>query len=196
MDGDARLVPVGHDLGAFHDGSGGQCQQVRVGAELVELDDSRYAAWVAAHGDEVVDELPSKQLVAAVDPAVEFASTHRLVPLVLGLGNSAEGQVAFAEAHRLEPLLVGLGNSAEYPDTYAVGLPGNPPVAMLDSGSYELWQWAAVAPSLWQACEVRAKVGAGLGDPTSAADLLDDVLGDLRPLLANSCAYLDVIRRR
>ena len=122
MDGDTRLVPVGHDLGAFHDGLG-----------------ERHLA--------------------------------------------------------VDQLLVGLGNSAEYPDTYAVGLPGQQPVAMLDSGGYELWQWTTVAPSLWHACEVRAKVGAGLGDPTSATDLLDDVLGDLRPLLANSCAYLDVVRR-
>jgi hypothetical protein len=191
-----NVFPVGHYIGERHPD---QLHLVRLGPAHQTLTADEFGVWILAHG---VTESRSWTVadVLALADRTELAGAPEAVARLESVGAlvqvPAEGQVAFAEAHRLEPLLVGLGNSAEYPDTYAVGLPGNPPVAMLDSGSYELWQWAAVAPSLWQACEVRAKVGAGLGDPTSAADLLDDVLGDLRPLLANSCAYLDVIRRR
>ena len=190
-----NVFPVGHYVGERHPD---ELHLVRLGPAHQTLTADEFGVWILAHG---VTESRSWTVadVLALAERTELSGAPGAVERLESVGAlvqvATEGQTAFAEAHRLEPLLVGLGNSEEYPDTYAVGLPGNPPVAMLDSGSYELWQWAAVAPSLWQACEVRAKVGAGLGDPTRAADLLDDVLGDLRPLLANSCAYLDVIRR-
>ena len=101
----------------------------------------------------------------------------------------------FAETHRMHPMLIGLGNTDAEPDRYQVGFPGQPPVAVLDEAQYELWQWGQLAPSLWHTCEVREKVAAGLGEPAVAADLVGDLLGDLRGLLANSCAYLDLARQ-
>jgi hypothetical protein len=101
---------------------------------------------------------------------------------------SVTDEQEFAARYRLMPLLVGLGNTEESPDIYAIGLPGTP-AAQVNAGSYELWQWSALAPTLWHTCEVRAKV---TEDPVSAAELVADVLAEARPLLANSCAYLDL----
>ena len=192
MDGDTRLVPVGHDLGAFHDGSGGHCQQVRVGAELVELDEPRYAAWVAAHGTpdsegvvtsvtasslraahgDDVDELLTRQLVAAVDPVVGFASTHRLVPLVLGLGNSVD-----------EPWL------------FAAGLLYQP-VVMMTGAVYDLWQWGHLSRDLWTACHASAtaavRAGVTEAEQTDPDQVLAGAMGSLPQLVAARAACFDV----
>lgn len=189
-----NVFPIGHYVGERHPD---ELHLVRLGTAHVTMTADEFGVWILAHG---VAESRSWTVadVLALAERTELPGAQAAVERLTSVGALAQvafaEQHAFAETHRLEPLLVGLGNSADHPDTYAVGLPDVPPIAMLDEGSYELWQWAAVAPSIWHACEVRAKVGAGLGDPTSAEDLLGDVLGDLRPLLANSCAYLDVVR--
>ncbi|MFI6678644.1 hypothetical protein [Kribbella sp. NPDC050470] len=74
-----------------------------------------------------------------------------------------------------------------------MGLPGVGAAAMLDPGSYELWQWGSLAPSLWHCCEVRASVRSQLDEQVGAADVMAEVLGDLRFLIAHGCAYLDVV---
>jgi hypothetical protein len=108
--------------------------------------------------------------------------------LSAGLLAVADDPVAFAQTYRLDPLLVGLGNTPEAPDTYRVGLPGQEPAELTES-AYELWQWSTLAPTLWHTCEIRAKLA---GIPV--ADTVTEVLTDVRPLLANSCAYLDKSR--
>jgi hypothetical protein len=190
-----NVFPIGHYVGEQHpDG----VHLVRVGLEHQTLTADEFGVWVLAHGAADATRWTEANLTAlAEDAGLPSVSSvvDRLAAAGLLARVSPADQVAFAERYRLEPLLVGLGNSPELPETYAVGFPGREPVARLDGGSYELWQWAALAPSLWHTCEVRAKVGAGLGDPTAAADLVGDVLDDLRPLLANSCAYLDKARQ-
>lgn len=189
-----NVFPIGHYVGERHpDG----VQVVRVGLEHRTMTPDEFGVWVLAHGAGGASTWTEVNLSVLAEQAAlpdVPATIGRLTANGLLAGVTPEDQVAFAESYRLEPLLVGLGNSAEDPDTHALGLPGGPPVALLDGGSYELWQWSALAPSLWHTCEVRAKVGAGLGDPTPAAELVGDVLDDLRPLLANSCAYLDLAR--
>ncbi len=193
-----QLFPVGHDLGAFHDGAGGQCQQVRVGAEVVELDATRYEVWTAAHGTvgtdgtdgtdgtaapateeslrsahgDLVTELLAKRLLARTTPPAEFASTHRLVPLALGLGNSVE-----------EPWL------------FAVGLLYQPMV-MMTGAVYDLWQWAHLSPDLRTACHesARAAARAGVSDvaQTDPDRVLTGALESLPQLVAARAACFDV----
>jgi hypothetical protein len=93
----------------------------------------------------------------------------------------------------MDVLFVGLGNAPDRPNGHAVGLPGLGAAAILDPDCYELWQWGSVAPTLWHSCELRASVSAQLDHPLEPVDALGDVLGDLRFLIANGCAYLDVV---
>lgn len=190
-----NVFPIGHYVGERHpDG----LQLVRVGLVHQTMTPDEFGVWVLAHGTGDATSWAETDLLALAAqanlPGVP-AAIERLTSVGALARVARDQRVAFAETYRLEPLLVGLGNSAEDPDTFAVGLPGLPPVAMVSAESYELWQWSAISPSLWHTCEVRAKVDVGLGGPAGAADLVDDVLDELRPLLANSCAYLDLARR-
>lgn len=180
------VFPVGHYMGERHPEG---LHYVRVGLQHQTMTADEFGVWVLSHqnspqwGVEQVVALAAKASV----PAAE-ASVTRL--LSVGLLVDVADEVAFARSYRLEPLLVGLGNTAEEPHRFAVGLPGQEP-ALLAAGAYELWQWSALAPSLWHTCEVRAKVS---DPPASPADLASELLADARALLANSCGYLDEAR--
>lgn len=169
-----NLVPVGHDLGVFHDGMGGSpVRQIRVGAEVEELTEEQYETWLAVlDGGPASDELRTRRLLADPSDAVEFASTHRLVPLALGLGNTAE-----------EPWL------------FSAGLLYQPMVAMT-SPLYDLWQWAHLSPDLWSACRESAAVAlqAGVTAPeqTDPAEVLAGALETVPHLLAAKVACFDV----
>ncbi|MGQ0840909.1 hypothetical protein [Actinokineospora sp.] len=191
------VFPVGHYLGERHPEA---THIVRVGRERHELTADEFGVWVLAHGSGEVGRgaWTTEDLLALAGPAAlagAAATVDRLAAagtLVLVRPSDA---VAFAETYRMDSLLVGLGNSAADPDHYAVGIPGVAPVALLDASAYELWQWGHLAPTLWQTCEVRAKVSMELGEPVRDTEVLADLLGDLRVLLVSSCAYLDVARR-
>jgi hypothetical protein len=180
-----NIFPIGHYMGERHPEG---LHYVRVGLEHQTMTADEFGVWVLAHGenplwtDEDVLSLADK---AELPGASEALARLRSVGAVVSVTDEQE----FAERYRLVPLLVGLGNTEENPDIYAIGLPGTP-VARVNAGSYELWQWSALAPTLWHTCEVRAKV---TEDPVSAAELVSDVLAEARPLLANSCAYLDLV---
>lgn len=183
-----NLFPIGHYVGERHPEG---LHFVRVGLEHQTMTADEFGVWVLAHNERPV--WTDEDVLALADKAELPGAQEALARLKsVGALASVTDAAAFAAAYRLEPLLVGLGNSPDSPDTYAIGLPGTP-VAMVNAGSYELWQWAALAPTLWHTCEVRAKV---TEDPVSAANLVADVLAETRPLLANSCAYLDLAGQR
>jgi hypothetical protein len=103
-----------HDLPTSND----HTFRVRVGGEVKTLDDEQFAVWGLAHGfptgsseawgrmsilkaagrvrgaEQVLDSLVEDHLIVATTPgteaAVDFARRHRMVPLMLGLGNTAE----------------------------------------------------------------------------------------------------------
>lgn len=167
------LVPVGHDLGVFHDGVGGRVHQVRAGAEIHDLDADRYTTWLAAHSSTVVDE-----------------DLHRR-----GLLADTEDQVAFASKHRLLPLALGLGNTPDEPWVFSAGLLYQPLVGMTGP-LYDLWQWAHLSPDLWTACREAAAVavqaGATDAEQTDPAEVLAGALSTVPHLLAARVACFDV----
>lgn len=192
------VFPIGHYMGERHPE---QHHVVRVGLEHQTLSADEFGVWVLAHGTEEIGK--DAWTVGALLELADGASlpgadaVPKLIESSL-LATVADGAAAarrFTESYRIQALLVGIGNSEEEPDRYQVGFPGLPPVAVLDEAGYELWQWGHLAPTLWHTCEVREKVAAGLGEPVVAADLARDLLGDLRQLLVNSCAYLDLARQ-
>lgn len=192
------VFPVGHYMGERHPE---RHHIVRLGLTHRTLTADEFGVWVLAHGTtevgtgawpvgELLDLATDAELPDAPDAVARLVEAG-LLALV---DAEAGGTRRFAESHRMHPLLVGIGNTDDEPDRYQLGFPGLPPVAVVDTSAYELWQWGHLAPTLWHTCEVREKVAAGLGEPVAAADLVADTLGDLRVLLANSCAYLDIVR--
>jgi hypothetical protein len=179
-----NLFPIGHYVGERQPEG---LHYVRVGMEHQTMTPDEFGVWVLTHTESPV--WTDDDVLALADKAELPAAAEALARLTsVGAVASAADEQAFARRYRLMPLLVGLGNTEAHPDTYTIGLPGSP-AARVNAGSYELWQWSALAPTLWHTCEVRAKV---TEDPVSAAELVADVLAETRPLLANSCAYLDL----
>lgn len=199
MDGSLTVFPVGHYMGERHPEGH---HVVRLGLTHQTLTPDEFGVWVLAHGTEEIGR-DAWTVGAVVDLAESAGITGapELLPAMVAAGLLAtldggrDTARRFAETYRLRPLLVGIGNTDDEPDRFQVGFPGQPPVAVLDEAQYELWQWAQLAPTLWHTCEVREKVAAELGEPAVATELVGDLLGDLRGLLATSCAYLDLARQ-
>lgn len=115
--------------------------------------------------------------------------------LVVQLPPGTERIIDFAESYRLVPLMLGLGNTAEEPWLYRIGF-FNQPVASVASDVYSMWEWAHLDNSLWAACHTYADTSrrAGSTDPddTIPERVLSGFLGAVHQLLAVSAAYLDL----
>lgn len=105
-----------------------------------------------------------------------------------------DSAVEFARQHRLVPLMLGLGNTAEEPWIYSVGMLGMP-IVQLSAMAYDLYKWAHLDSSLWLACEGAAAtaVRIGLDDPslTDPVLMLNAFLGTLHFMLGPNAVYLD-----
>lgn len=128
-----------------------------------------------AQAEQVLDSLIADHLIAETTPetdeVVEFARRHRLVPLMLGLGNTAE-----------EPWI------------YSVGLIGMP-IVQMSAMAYDLYEWAHKDANLWVACEGAAATAVRVGiedqlarDPLA---MMNALLGTLHFLLGPNAVYLD-----
>ena len=193
-----QVYPIGQLIGVraaedeFH---------VRVGAQLRQLPAGDFSIWAMAHGpaDHVprpwtVDELAAQAdaigLPDAPDRLVRLAETGLVA---LAAPGTASGP-ALARRVRMVPLVLGLGNSAENPDAYSVGLPGRP-LAVLSAAAYDLFEWATMETSLWRACEGAAATAArvGIEDPLASDPdaVLTALLADLHRLLTPNAVCLD-----
>ncbi|GAB3413906.1 hypothetical protein [Flindersiella endophytica] len=192
------LVPVGHDFGPrlVEEGpeSGRYEFLVRVGSRVRHLDSLSFAIWLLAHDSE--NGLPER--TAVVDATVrlgldvEQASTAMDELLADGLLAEIEpgSERGFAERHQLLPLMVGLGPDGNDPSLRTVGLL-DIPVVQVSEPLFQLWLWAHLRPSLWQACVEAAGTHDG-PDAVPPGRVLSEVVAALHPLLASRAAYLDV----
>lgn len=113
--------------------------------------------------------------------------------LLAEFGLGTDEALDFARSHRVTPLMLGLGNSAAEPDRFGIGFLGQP-VLHVDFAVYDLWQWSAVDDTLWATCQSAADV-ANPGDKGRLVDaekLLTTFLAALHPLLLVNAAYVDV----
>jgi hypothetical protein len=174
---------------------------VRVGAQLERLSSTDFGVWAMAHGpaDHVPrpwtpDELATQAGRVGLPDAPDRLG--RLVDrgLVALAAPGTDTGLALGRRVRMVPLVLGLGNSAENPDAYAVGLPGRP-LAVLSAAAYDLFEWATMETSLWRACEGAAETAArvGIDDPLASDPeaLLASLLGDLHRLLTPNAVCLD-----
>jgi hypothetical protein len=106
--------------------------------------------------------------------------------------------VDFARAHRVVPLMMGLGNTPEEPLRYGVGLFGYTPVVRVPSLVYDVWQWGSLGASLWDVCQAFAQAGAEAEVSDSHEQhpeyVLTTYLNSLQQLLGPNAAYIDEAR--
>jgi hypothetical protein len=194
------LFPIGHQVGPHHrPAEFVAAQQVRRGGRFHDLTDRQAAVWQLAHGElESIDEQVAWQRESVEE---RLANTGEIIDELIALellvevtpGTSqAEG---FARAHRLVPLMLGLGNSQNEPDTFGIGFLSQP-ILQVSHTIYDVWQWSTMDDSLWDTCEnatdVARRVGATDPEATESSRLLTGFLGSVHALLATNAAYLDI----
>jgi hypothetical protein len=110
----------------------------------------------------------------------------------------APGSVAaaeFADTHRVQSLLLGLGEQPDQPGVDGIGLLGMPALARVSLSTYEFWQWGHLWPTLTEAAAGLAEMAAEFpGHAPEEADpgqVLDRILRDLHQLLSVGAVYLD-----
>ncbi|TCC22339.1 hypothetical protein [Kribbella sindirgiensis] len=198
------LIPVGHDLGVLYpDSESNQHrQQVRLGVEVMELEDEDFAVWLLAHGTDG-DDRPTAESLAAqgenlglhgVRSAIE---RFRADGLLVAVDPAADEAVEFAREHQLFPLLHGLGPDPEEPWLQSIGLM-NQPLVQASTALYDVWAWAQLAPELWTGCQDAAAVAQQVGvtnpEEIEPRQVLTGVLAQIHGLLSVRAAYFD--RRR
>jgi hypothetical protein len=101
---------------------------------------------------------------------------------------------AFARTHRVIPIMVGLGNTEDDPTGYDIGLFGMSPVITVPALVNEIWQWGGVGVTLWAVCEAFAQAGTRAGGADfDAAGVLAEFLAALPTLVGANAAYVDVL---
>jgi len=203
----ALMIPIGHCIGAYYDlpVSDAHFFQVRVGPDVVRLDDQQFAVWCLAHGTPMRHvDLPwnRRNLLAAARAAglhgaeqvLDGLIADRMVCVTTAQTDSA---VDFARRHRMVPLMLGLGNTAAEPRLYAVGL-HHQPVVEMSAIAYDLYEWAHMDANLWLACQGAAATATRVGiEDRLATDpllMLNALLGTVHCLLTPNAIYFDTRR--
>jgi hypothetical protein len=125
---------------------------------------------------------------SVLDALIERGLVVELTP---GTAEAAE----FAATHRVQSLLLGLGELPDSPGLDGIGLLGMPALARVPLGTYEFWQWGHLWPTLAEAAAGLAEMAAQSPEHTpEEADpeqVLDRILRELHQLLAVGAVYLD-----
>lgn len=171
---------------------------IRLGRDVAPLPPDVYVVWAAAHGEpERVAKAPMTRsgLVSAVKDAV--TEPTRYIDELLGRGllvrlpQTFNDRRAFARSHRVLPLALGLGNSAEQPEAFTVGMVSSPAL-LLSASVFMPWMFGYQYPTLWQVCEnVALTSNQTLGNKVRPDELLADMVKLLPLLVSTGCAYTD-----
>lgn len=194
------IFPIGQQVGSrYQAGQLVAAQQVRCGGRFHDLTERQAEVWRLAHGvpEEIDQEIPwqrssIEERLAGAGPIIsELTELGLLVEATPGTPEAEE----FAKVHRLVPLMLGLGNSGADADTFGIGFLGQP-VLQVSHAIYDVWQWSTMDDSLWNTCEnatdVARRAGSTDAEATETSRLLTGIVGSLHALLASSAAYLDV----
>lgn len=107
----------------------------------------------------------------------------------------------FAQRYRIVPQVLGLGNTADDLDNCLVGTPGEPRLS-LSFQTYQVWLASEQHRCLWEACEhvattfqaAGAAQGSSPAAQVTAPALLHECYRTLPILIAAGCSYLDLRR--
>jgi hypothetical protein len=133
-------------------------------------------------------------------PVFDSLIEDGLLVSVMPTGNSGR---TFAEQHQMIPLALGLGNSAQKPAEFQIGLPNAPRVSV-GYDVYHMWLFCHRQPTLWEAISTIAKEAeeANVEDVDSDGEekvelvsdpdvLLKALLAALPVLISTSCIFID-----
>lgn len=116
--------------------------------------------------------------------------------VVVEVGQGSKSAVDFARTHRVQALLVGLGNTPDPAVPDGIGLVGLPPIVQVIPEIFAFWQLAQLWPDLWAACqgmvEVDRELDITVASKASPELMLDFSLIALRTLIVRNAVYLDV----
>jgi hypothetical protein len=169
------VLPVGQLMGAPADSAP---TQIRVGGTLHQLSPVDFQAWMAALTGSSVHRQQSlvEQGLLAVVPT------------------EGPGAYEFARSHRIVPTVMGLGNSPDDPQLYSIGLFGEE-LAQVGRAVFELWAWSCIEPNLWIACTTFASLERDAGETEAAttdpARVLCGLMAALPDLLHAQVSFLD-----
>jgi hypothetical protein len=115
--------------------------------------------------------------------------------LVAEVEPGTAGAAEFAATHRVQSLLLGLGELPDRSGLDGIGLLGMPALARVPLGTYEFWQWGHLWPTLTEAAaglaEMAAQFPGHAPEEADPAAVLDRILGELHQLLSVGAVYLD-----
>lgn len=107
---------------------------------------------------------------------------------------ATDGAVTFARTHRVVPTMLGLGNSPGQPWLYSIGLIGRERIRV-SRLVFELWAWGHLDRDLWRACDALAALEKADGGVAAPGEVLDGFLHTLHGLLNAQAAYIDTVER-
>ncbi|GAA4698695.1 hypothetical protein [Phytohabitans rumicis] len=204
MTGTPLMFPVGHYLGPDGGTSGrlAGAHRVRAGGQVRTLPGGDpYTLWLLAHG---VAGGPQPWTPAHAFAAAEWLSTdrfHRAVEdlarrgLLLVIDPDSAEAAAMARSYRWHSMLHGHGMRLEWSGRYGIG-GAEGPWLLVDNLAHDIWRWAPITPTLWDACEALApsyRRPPNDDDPivTGPDDLLPHLLRRLHPLACAHAGFLD-----
>ncbi|MBB5159346.1 hypothetical protein [Saccharopolyspora phatthalungensis] len=179
------IFPIGHYQGKIRRGTD-LVQEIRLGASLLTLTDEEHRVWLAMH------DRDGGQAVRAAESGVVSSLLER--GILFKVAENPSAQRTFALKHRLVPSMLGLGNTPEVPTAYSIGTIGDPAVE-LPAPLYDLWEWGHMDPNLWVAVRGATATAqrVGIDNPAESVPelLLRRLLAALHDILAEHAAYLD-----
>jgi hypothetical protein len=132
---------------------------------------------------------------SGVSDAAQIVADLLVAGLLVEVVPESDDARAFAMQHRLVPLMLGLGNSLEEPSLFNIGFFGQP-VLEVDYATYDLWQWSAMDGPLWHTCvgsaDVARRSNAREPNYLEPDKLLTGLLREMHRLLFVRAACLDV----
>ncbi|PRZ41756.1 hypothetical protein CLV47_108115 [Antricoccus suffuscus] len=172
--------------------------RVRVGNTIARLTDEQFGAWLLAHGDRGRrTPLMTSRTVHIELQRSGVAEPDRAIASLVDIGLLKEvptddvGRLLFARTHRMRPLMMGLGNSPDYPDRFAVGFPNSPLVTMT-SKTYRLVTRSAMYGTLIEAVLDLSDVGSAEATREGeTGDVLRTLLADIHEFLSVNVVYFD-----
>lgn len=109
----------------------------------------------------------------------------------VGTAGGALDAVRFARSHRLVALMVGLGDGPDGGAHAAIG-PAGQPATWVTPAAFEAWRWGAATASLWELAELIGRAASQAdGSVRNTEEVLGAVLAGLPLLLRVHAAYLD-----
>jgi hypothetical protein len=175
---------------------------VRLGWDSPLLPDQATAqVWTLAHGVPghagawTSGELCRAAREAGVDDPETVLAALVERELVAEVTPGTPAAAEFAGTHRVQSLLLGLGELPDQRGMDGIGLLGMPALARVPLGTYEFWQWGHLWPTLAEAAAGLAEMAEQSPDhaPEEADpdQVLDRILRELHQLLSVRAVYLD-----